>query len=150
MIFGSFSIKEIFKMPKRQVGVGRQVLTKKGQKVGQVLVLTMQEVVRSLIVIQKELLCAISWYAALSGTCVYSGRNFALLEFREMRDLEPKILRNSRNSQSIENTQLARTNMQILGWNCKAWSRKQTFWIKFKYKSKTFLNFTSKIMSVFT
>ena len=37
--------------------------------------------------------------------CIYySGRNFALLEFCEMRDLEPKILRNSRNSQSIENT----------------------------------------------
>ena len=34
----------------------------------------------------------------------YSGRNFALLEFREMRDLEPKILRNSRNLQCIENT----------------------------------------------
>ena len=34
----------------------------------------------------------------------YSGRNFALLEFREMRDLEPIISRNSRNSQSIENT----------------------------------------------
>ena len=32
----------------------------------------------------------------------YSGRNFALLEFREMRDLEPKISRNLRNSQGIE------------------------------------------------
>ena len=34
----------------------------------------------------------------------YSGRNFALLEFREMRDLAPKISRNSRNLQGIENT----------------------------------------------
>ena len=32
----------------------------------------------------------------------YSGRNFALLEFCEMRDLELKISRNSRNSQGIE------------------------------------------------
>ena len=34
----------------------------------------------------------------------YSGRNFALLEFREMRDLAPKISQNSRNLQGIENT----------------------------------------------
>ena len=36
------------------------------------------------------------------GCPKYSGRNFALLEFREMRDLEPKISRNLRNSQGIE------------------------------------------------
>ena len=44
----------------------------------------------------------------------YSGRNFALLEFREMRDLEHKILRNSRNLQSIENTLFYYTQLEFL------------------------------------
>ena len=50
------------------------------------------------------------FFTPFSNGNTYSGRNFALLEFRKMQNLEPKIPRNSRNLLTIENASFWVTN----------------------------------------